>query len=418
MQQDEGFSLVEAVVAAMVLAIGAVAVASVLIGALDLSRGNSQRVQAAALMTAELEAARGVAVDDLPVGTTTRAVTQQGTTYTVERAVAWLSSGAGADACLVSTARTVTKTVGVTVTWPAMGRTQPVRGDTQLSPGPTSPALTGQPGAVAVVVAGADGAGVLGVQITLVGPTPSTATRTATTSSTGCASFPDAPAGTYLATASLSGYVAPTQAAAALTGSFTVVPGRVARPRTTLDRSGAITVTTTAPSTTPAGVQRTGMPLTLDAPFSVPTTRRLYPSCATVPAGSADCLQEGPGGTTHRATALFPGTYQVRGCSSSTAGGVSVVVLPGGSPTATLPFGTAVLQGPNSGSGALPATVYVRPGTGSACAGAATLAISTSSGTALPLPDGPWQFSRYESFSSSAATTVTAGQSVTVTVPT
>lgn len=412
---DEGFSLVEVLVAAVVLAVGAAAVAAVLVNALQLSRGNGQRVQAAALMTAELESARGEAVDVLPEGKTSYDVDQQGTRYTVAREVAWRASGGGADPCTTATSVTVTKTVAVTVTWPGMGATAPVRGDTQLSATPTSSVLATLPGSVAVVVGGADGTGVAGVNVRLVGPSPASTSRTATTNSAGCASFPDTPAGAFEALATRSGYVARTQSATATTGSFTVVAGRATKPRAVLDRAATLIITTTTTPTT--AQQRAGIPLTLDAPFSTPTTRRAYPGCPVVPSGTS-CLSEDASASKHTAALLFPGTYRVAGCGSGA--GESRSLGPGTTVPSSVALGTAALRGPLGGTSAPPSTVYVRPGAGSACAGTPTLVLSTTGATTnrdVPLPDGPWQFSSTAAFSSSVTATLVAGSSTTVAVP-
>lgn len=406
---DEGFSLTEVMVAALVLAIGAAAVASLLINALALSRGNSQRVQAAALVTAEVEDARGQSVDTLPEGTSTRAVTQQGTTFTVQRIVAWATSAAGADACATTSAATLTKTVAVTVIWPDMGTTEPVRGGTQLSATPSSPQLGTLPGAVAVQVRGADGAGVAGASVSLTGLT---ATSPVTTGANGCAGFSGLTPGTYEASATKSGAVSRSGSATASTGSFTVLAGRVARPRADLDASGALVVTTTA---TAGGTQRAGVPLTIDAPFFTPTTRRAYPSCSLAPSAPGGCLVES-GAAARTAPPLFPGTYRVSGCSPSAPASSPVTLAPAGTATTTLALATARLT---TASGApLPAEVHARPAPTSACSGTPPLAVATGSVTSLdvPLSDGPWQFSSSSTFTSWSEVVLGASTATSVLV--
>ncbi|MEJ5868714.1 type II secretion system protein [Pseudokineococcus sp. 5B2Z-1] len=409
-EREAGFSLTEVMVAALVLGIGAAAVGSVLISALGLTRGNNQRVQAAALVTAEVEEARGQSVDLLAEGPSSRTVVQQGTTFTVQRDVAWTTGAAGTDACAQTSAATLTKTVTVTVTWPDMGSTSPVRGGTQLAATPSSPQLATLPGAVAVQVRDAAGAGVPGAAVVLTGAATSVS---ATTGSSGCAGFTGVEKGIYQAVASKTGAVSRGGEAAASTGSFTVLAGRVARPRADLDTAGALTIATSA---TAGGTQRAGVPFTLDAAFFTPTTRRLFPSCATLASGTTPCLTEGAAGS-RTAQPLFPGSYRVSGCSTSVTGPSSTPVAPGGSSSATLALATARLTSTTAG-GPLPAVVHARPAPTSACVGAPALQVATGSATTLDLPltDGPWQFSSSSAFTTSVAVTLVASTATPVTV--
>ncbi|WP_299036582.1 prepilin-type N-terminal cleavage/methylation domain-containing protein [uncultured Pseudokineococcus sp.] len=399
---DAGFSLVEVMVAALVLAVGAAAVASVLIGALGLTRDNAQRVQAAGLMTAQLEAARARPVDDIPA-TTTSTTTEAGTTYTTTTSAAWGTSGGGTDACVDATVLTATKRVVVTVTWPDMGTTEPVTGTTLVAATPTSEVLTTLPGAVAVQVRDADGAGVPDAQVVL------SAGGTATTGSTGCASFTGVSAGSYTAAASKAGAVGRSGEAAVSTGAFSVLPGRVARPRADLDLAGTLTVSTVAPA---AGAAVRDAPLTLDAPFFTPRTRRVVLPCGSAAAGSP-CVDVSVSPSVVRG--LFPGAYRVAGCSSA-PGPEAVTVERGKTTATTLSLATANLV--SATTTPLPATLYARPAPDGPCQSAPSLTIEGPAGPrSVAMPDGSWTFSRSADYVTSVTVSLAASTSTTVQVP-
>ena len=142
-QGDEsGFSLIEVVVAMVVLLVFAGALSVTLLDGLNVSKASRQRVAASNLAARELEIVRNkfsssdaaalaiaatssVTNPNPLVGAGTSNV--DGTAYTVRRDVQWLPTGTGVSACdggaLVNSP---SLQVFVTVTWPNMRTAQPV----------------------------------------------------------------------------------------------------------------------------------------------------------------------------------------------------------------------------------------------------------------------------------------------------
>jgi prepilin-type N-terminal cleavage/methylation domain-containing protein len=107
---DDGFTLVEVIVAALLLAVGIAALAGVMNSSFNLASRTTSRARATAIATETLEAARAVRYADLPAapGTTTSQRTVGGSTYAVERGVTWTADASNSQAY---------KTVTVSVAW-------------------------------------------------------------------------------------------------------------------------------------------------------------------------------------------------------------------------------------------------------------------------------------------------------------
>lgn len=407
---DDGFSLTEVMVAALVLAIGSAAVAGLLIGALGVTRDNAQRVQAAALAGEEVEGVRSMPADDVPVGPAPpRTADVQGTRFTVSRTVELVTSTGSSDVCTTTSAPTATKRVSVVVEWPDMGSTEPVRSETLLSIPVTSESLDELLGAAAVQVRDDEGVGVDDATVTLSGVALGTSV-TEDTGPTGCASFTGLAADTYEASAAVPGYVARSGATISKTGSFTVLPGRVARPRADLAPTATLEVQLTASQ---GGVVPSALPVTLDAPFFVPSTRQAFLPCSPASTTTACVTQQG----TVLTAEVFPGVYRVAGCRTGTTATASAELEPGSSTTVPLALATARLQraggGDEDDEGKGSPAVWIRPGTGSACAGAAPFSVTTKGKKVdVALPDGAWDFAPTSGFAAGSTTSATLTASV------
>ncbi|MDM7831227.1 type IV pilus modification PilV family protein [Cellulomonas edaphi] len=152
-QHDEGFSLIELVIAMIVLGALSLAVIGVILNTQSATEGNRSRVAAANLASREIDLTReqfaasdtgpldiangGTMVNQHPLagGTAGQPIMIDGTPYTVTRSAQWNVTGTGASACeggsLVSY-----PTLGITVsvTWPNMGNVKPVESTTALAP--------------------------------------------------------------------------------------------------------------------------------------------------------------------------------------------------------------------------------------------------------------------------------------------
>lgn len=218
-RDDSGFSLIEVVVAMVVLMIFAGALSVTLLNSLSVSKVSRQRVAASNLAARELEIVRNkfstsniaalaiaatssVTNGNPLVGTGDSVV--DGTPYTVQRDVQWLPTGTGVSACdggaLVSSP---SLQVFVTVTWPNMRNAAPVRAETVMTPlkGTTDALATAY---IATRVQNADGTFAESVSVTAAGPG---GTFVHTTDASGCVVFQVGTAGTYNVTLNTAGWV-------------------------------------------------------------------------------------------------------------------------------------------------------------------------------------------------------------------
>ena len=205
---DQGFSLIEVVVAMVIFAVMVAATLGILVNTLDITRDSSHRVIAANLATKQIEAARSQLAVDIPDGSTSRIETVAGTDFTITQDASYVLSGSDESLCQNSGGELAYKLVTVTVEWPNMGSVQPVRSDTVKAMGVGDEGLDEALGAIAVGVTDATGDPVAGIMVTL---TPGNLTRT--TSTNGCAVFVNLPvtgnATEYTASVNQIGFVGP-----------------------------------------------------------------------------------------------------------------------------------------------------------------------------------------------------------------
>ncbi len=210
---SDGFSLIEVVIAMAVLAITALAVLTVLVNGMGVSKSARQRVAASNLASREIEIVRNqfnTSSSDALAGRRTRGTQTNanpiagpgpsvvdGVPYTVVREVQWLPVGNGASACDGgSLVNFPSLRVQVRVTWPNMGSAKPVRSDTLLTPSKDTLGNTVL-SFVAVKVKNAAGLASVGVPVAASGPGGS---FSQTTDTSGCAVFQVGSAGTYVVT--------------------------------------------------------------------------------------------------------------------------------------------------------------------------------------------------------------------------
>ncbi|MGB9376880.1 MAG: prepilin-type N-terminal cleavage/methylation domain-containing protein, partial [Mycobacteriales bacterium] len=117
---DDGFSLVEIMVAIVLFALVSSAIVTMLAAALGIGRTNRQRVVAADLASKDLETTRNAlkAGVTLPLGKSSTSATVGETTYTVTRTTSWTSLGQSGDACSGGLGIGVAyQRISVAVTW-------------------------------------------------------------------------------------------------------------------------------------------------------------------------------------------------------------------------------------------------------------------------------------------------------------
>jgi type II secretory pathway pseudopilin PulG len=241
--QDAGDTLIEVLVAAILMAVAAGAIGTILVSAIKASTNDRQRVAASNLAQREIENSRNIfGTSDtaaLALGNSDKVVNPtpypsgavgtpsvvDGSTYTVTRQAQWLPTGNGASACDGSSLVTYPSLrITVSVTW-ANNTGQPVTDATLLTPQKSLLGNTTE-SYVAVKVINSSGALESGVNVNLSGP----ASGSALTDSSGCAVFMVTNAGTYSVALNNPGFVdntgtaSPTKSQAVAAGQLYVLP--------------------------------------------------------------------------------------------------------------------------------------------------------------------------------------------------
>jgi Tfp pilus assembly protein PilV len=193
---DRGSMLVEALVAAVLLVVLAVAFFSSLDGAANSSASNRHRSVAAALAQSEMERMRAMKQFDPADLSTTRSQQVGSVTYTISSAANWVDDASGSTTCGPGSSGADYLKVSTTVTWPTMGNVKPIKSESLF-------AVPAGLGSIKSQVVGRSGAAMPGIQLALAGPR----TGSGTTDTLGCLFFGYLPVGSYTATVNQAGYV-------------------------------------------------------------------------------------------------------------------------------------------------------------------------------------------------------------------
>jgi type II secretory pathway pseudopilin PulG len=297
---DEGFTMMEVVVSAMIFALAATVLAGVFIKTLGLAQSNTQRTTAANLATQQMEKLRATKAVNIPDGLTTIGpVTIGGTAYTIRQYVKY--STENGTACSGTGTDLTAKQITLIVDWPNQGAVKDVRSDTIRTIKSTDDVLTASKGAAAISVQAADGSGTPDVPVTL---TTNTGTYIASQTSgvDGCVVFTGLNAGSYLATANTLGYVDQDGDQATSTSAIGVTANTISKAILPYDKFGGLRITPQTPDINfpvPNGIG-----LTLTTSVWSPSQNRGYVTC--VGANVSGCVS----GTSPRlAASLFPAKY-------------------------------------------------------------------------------------------------------------
>jgi Tfp pilus assembly protein PilV len=220
MSDERGSLLVEVLVAAVLVAVIGVALFGSLNSAAQVSGKSKTRAGAAAVAQDDQERMRAMPVAVLNNLREHRDPVVMGKiAYVVDSRAEWIADSKGATDCTANGAAADYLKITSTVTAKSIPL-KPVVVTSTVTPAPGT--FTSDEGSLAVSVTGADGLGVGGITVTIVGPT----TAVQLTDANGCAFFGYEPVGGYNVTASGSGYVDPngnaTATGAASIGSQTV----------------------------------------------------------------------------------------------------------------------------------------------------------------------------------------------------
>lgn len=418
--EDDGFTLIEVIVAMVVFAIVATGFIYVATSALVSTRDTRARVVAANLASQRIDFVRSQ--NALDVRNVTDTVTLNGDTFHVKTSWAWATAGGGSATCEsgpTAGGAFTYKKVTVKVTWDNMpSPDQAVYSDTSMVPKTKINDVTR--GTVLVGVIDAAGVGVSGVTVTL---TPASGVAPVTTDSDGCAYLLKVPEGSYTVGIAKTGYVND-QHLAAPTATVPVTKGGSSRVSFAYDRAATFTATYAGGTASlPTNLTTTllstyGNRQVTATSNANPKTFGLYPvpSGYSIVAGgfsdnpdnaAASCLAPDPGAWTETSTTIGqrPG---------------AVGAAPGGSAPVAVSMGVVALTG-LSGSDKFLTAVYVGggdgdPGCGSAATPTYTFGNTTivSNAATLALPYGTWKI--YRGATSGAATTqITTGMTVKTT---
>jgi prepilin-type N-terminal cleavage/methylation domain-containing protein len=202
---DEGFTLIEVIVAMVVFAILSTGIVASTITISRMSADNRSRIVATNLAAQATDAAR-LTADPFAITSSTTTQTVSGRIYTIATSAAWVDTS-GADATCGTATALQYKRITVTVTWQDMAiTTQPVRSDTLLAS--TTKVTDASSGAILISVQDSTGAGESGVSATV---TPGTGTALATqpspTDADGCSYATTVSPGTYTVKLNTTGYL-------------------------------------------------------------------------------------------------------------------------------------------------------------------------------------------------------------------
>lgn len=203
---QEGFSLIELMLAIVVLAIAMGAVAVTLGTTLRHTQQSTGRSVASGVVAEAMEEVRQQArasFTSVPEGTQTTTESVDGVTYTVTRTAEFVSQNSTTDACADSDSSRAFLRIKVVVTWPGMGGTKPANAETVLTP-PVG-AYDPTKGHLSVRVRDRDSEGQENVRVRLMNG--ATLVEELTTSAEGCAFFSYVTPGAYTVTIDRSAHV-------------------------------------------------------------------------------------------------------------------------------------------------------------------------------------------------------------------
>jgi type II secretory pathway pseudopilin PulG len=417
-ERQDGYSVVELLVAVTVFALVFAAVSIGIGRALEVNRGNRNRSAAAYLAARQLEEVRAKSFSSVALGRTTCVYTTTScnlpSPYTVVQDVAWASPGTTSTACDVpatSGSSLAYKRVTITVSWPDMGGVAPVTSQTLLTP----PGGSYDPndGHILVQAFDRDALPLAGRTVSITGPQ----SASQATSSDGCAFFAYLDPGTYTATFNVTGFV-DRQGNQPATQAVGVTASQITKVQFDYDEAATLSVGLVVPSgaALPSGIAMT----VANSNLTVGT--KSFSQAAT---GS---------GTTRTITPLFPyaSGYQVWAGDCADAdpafytGGSRGAVLasnPAGTTTgsANLDAVDLVVKRAN-GTLMSNATVVATHAAGTGCTSGNTLTTTTRTDTngklRLALPYGTWTITATTSSPTRTGNATVTLDPVSATVPT
>lgn len=206
---DEGFTIIEVMVAMTIFALIAAGIAAGITSSLVLAKDTRAREVAASVAMEDIDTLRDTSsIFDVKSGTAQRQV--GGRTYDLKRTVTWTKSSGASNACGTGDGTLSYKAVTVTVSWATTASSSGSQRFTMSSAiAPLTNINSDSTGSILVGVTNANGVGVAGIVPTVSGG-PAGVTFPATDSE-GCTYVSGVAPGTYTVSVARSGYVDSTQ---------------------------------------------------------------------------------------------------------------------------------------------------------------------------------------------------------------
>lgn len=239
---DEGFTLIEVLVALLVFSIISTGILAGITAIVQMTNDNRSRVTAANLASQELDQVRATSDTYTVQSAPKRSIPVDGKNYWLTRTVTWVSSEGSSVSCNSST-NLFFLHVNVRVTWDGISSgDKGVQDDTILAPadGSTNSSL----GAIAVSVVGFDGQPVSGIAVTVnvaTGGPGETPAASKPTTADGCTYANGVKPGNYTVSIYRSGYRDP-NGATNPSKSVTVSAGSTSSVQFVYDQAGVINV--------------------------------------------------------------------------------------------------------------------------------------------------------------------------------
>ena len=330
---QDGFSLIEVLVTALIVALLATAVSTALIAQTHSSGDQQLRSQANTLVNQDQDRLRGLSDQALSSlasnGSATSTQTAGNQSYTITSSASYQDSS-GNSSCASGSVDYFK--INSTASWTeafAGGSTRTASADSLLARPVT--------GELQTVVKDQTGSALPGVSVSATPTGGSTASQSGLTDSTGCSVFAGLSAGPYTVTASKSGYVTPTNTTPASSSQSVTDTGSVASAPFTIGQAGSVTANFQAASPSAPG-QADGLMYSGTGPGY--QTVAGHGSTTTLPAAAQTAASLFPFESTANSP-VYTNNYSLYAgqCSYQApppANLTSTTVTPGGAATATV----------------------------------------------------------------------------------
>ena len=394
LKNQDGFTIIELMVAITVFALLMAAAALGMNGALNLTRNNRQRAVAANLAATQVDKIQAMDFDQINVGY--QQVTQQvdGVNYTINVNTEWVGPTTLTSDCAGgSNANPAYLRASIAVSWDNMGGTLPVQDQTLITP-PVG-TFDSNSGNIGVLVLDRNAKPELNIPVTINGPSGS---DTVFTTADGCAFFAYLDPGSYTVSLSSGGYVND-QGVANPSQTVTVVAGSTVQTQVNYDRAATLNLTmvggaggaipdTMAYTIFNTGLLPTGTKRISGTGLTGPnrTISSLYPYLSGYQMWAGSCLDADPQGQKPSGGAYYPGASR----------DPAIMTTPGGATSGNINMPSLLVNVKKAGSNLAGATVFVvhAADTGNGCTSGQTWTMSGTTdvnGNILgALPYGLW----------------------------